>query len=135
MLFRSIRSFFRNMKTLKTTLLLVVPTVVLAYVYFNIPGGEVLWLKCPWYVLTEWQCPFCGLQRFIHALLHGDVVAAWHYNPLLWFLLPYLVFLAAGNVSARIATSRLYRFLTLRCVAIVVLTITLLWGIFRNIVV
>ncbi|MBO5698794.1 MAG: DUF2752 domain-containing protein [Bacteroidaceae bacterium] len=123
------------MKSIKFTLLLLLLIVVFAYLYFSMPGGEVWWLKCPWYVLTGWQCPFCGLQRFMHALLNGDVVAAWNYNPLLWFLLPYLAFLASGNVSPRIATSRLYRYLTLPCVVIVVLTILLLWGIVRNMLV
>ena len=38
-------------------------------------------LPCPFRELTGWQCPFCGGTRLGSALLHGDVAAAFAYNP------------------------------------------------------
>lgn len=38
-------------------------------------------LPCPFRALTGWECPFCGGTRLGSALLHGDVVAAFAYNP------------------------------------------------------
>ena len=39
-------------------------------------------LLCPFRVLTGWACPLCGGTRMGGALLHGDVQAAFGYNPL-----------------------------------------------------
>jgi hypothetical protein len=39
-------------------------------------------LLCPFRALTGWDCPLCGGTRMGGALLHGDVVAAFGYNPL-----------------------------------------------------
>jgi hypothetical protein len=38
-------------------------------------------LPCPFRMLTGWQCPLCGGTRLGGALLHGDVAAAFGYNP------------------------------------------------------
>ena len=39
---------------------------------------------CPFRALTGWECPFCGGTRLGAALLHGDVAAAFAYNPLVF---------------------------------------------------
>ncbi len=38
---------------------------------------------CPLYQLTGLNCPGCGLTRGFHALFHGDVSGALHFNALL----------------------------------------------------
>jgi hypothetical protein len=51
---------------------------VLMFVNPNSPDS---WLpRCPFNWLTGLDCPACGSTRMVHALLHGDVVAAWHFN-------------------------------------------------------
>jgi hypothetical protein len=42
---------------------------------------------CPFRALTGWECPFCGGTRLGAALLHGDVAAAFAYNPLVFMSL------------------------------------------------
>jgi hypothetical protein len=39
---------------------------------------------CPFRALTGWECPFCGGTRLGSALLHGDVSAAFAYNPVIF---------------------------------------------------
>ena len=39
---------------------------------------------CPFRELTGWQCPFCGGTRLGSALLHGDLAAAFAYNPVVF---------------------------------------------------
>jgi Protein of unknown function (DUF2752) len=39
-------------------------------------------LPCPFRAITGWDCPLCGGTRMGSALLHGDVQAAFLYNPL-----------------------------------------------------
>lgn len=38
--------------------------------------------------LTGYDCPGCGTQRALYALLHGDAAAAWEHNAALFFALP-----------------------------------------------
>ncbi|PRY33712.1 DUF2752 domain-containing protein [Umezawaea tangerina] len=52
--------------------------VVLLFADPTKPGS---WLpRCPFNWLTGLDCPACGSTRMVHALLHGDLPAAWHYN-------------------------------------------------------
>ncbi|WP_433263090.1 DUF2752 domain-containing protein [Actinosynnema sp. CS-041913] len=44
----------------------------------NGPGS--VWPPCPLFALTGIQCPACGSTRMVHALLHGDLAAAWQFN-------------------------------------------------------
>lgn len=39
-------------------------------------------LPCPFRAVTGWDCPLCGGTRMGEALLHGDVRAAFEFNPL-----------------------------------------------------
>jgi Protein of unknown function (DUF2752) len=39
-------------------------------------------LPCPFRAVTGWDCPLCGGTRMGEALLHGDVGAAFEFNPL-----------------------------------------------------
>lgn len=48
--------------------------------------------RCPIYMLSGYQCPGCGSLRAIHALLHGQIVQAWHYNSLLFFAIPAVAY-------------------------------------------
>ena len=45
--------------------------------------------KCPFKLLTGLSCPGCGIQRAIHALLHGDLSDAISYNLYLVYAGPY----------------------------------------------
>jgi hypothetical protein len=50
--------------------------------YFN-PTTAGFFPVCPLYYLTGIHCPGCGLTRGFHALFHGDVLTALHFNALL----------------------------------------------------
>lgn len=69
-----------------------VALVAAVYFYFD-PEGSVIFPKCPFLSLTGYQCPGCGSQRAIHALLHGDIGAAWGYNAALVMFLPVIALL------------------------------------------
>lgn len=45
-------------------------------------SGHRVGLPCPFKLLTGWDCPLCGGTRMGASLMHGDVSAAFHYNPL-----------------------------------------------------
>jgi hypothetical protein len=72
-----------------------VPTAVVLFLFNPL---EVRWYpRCPLYVLTGFYCPGCGALRAGHALLHGHLVTALGYNPLLVLSLPVLAYVAAAE--------------------------------------
>ncbi|MFF5204508.1 DUF2752 domain-containing protein [Streptosporangium sp. NPDC000396] len=48
---------------------------------------------CPFLTLTGFYCPGCGGLRAVHALAHGDLVAALGFNPFVVVMVPVLAFL------------------------------------------
>lgn len=57
--------------------------------------------KCPFLLLTGLKCPGCGSQRVVHALLHGDLAAAWGYNALLVAALPVIAAMVVALLARR----------------------------------
>lgn len=45
--------------------------------------------KCPFKMITGLSCPGCGIQRAIHAMIHGDFTGAIRYNYYLAYSGPY----------------------------------------------
>lgn len=41
-------------------------------------------MPCPFRMITGWDCPLCGGTRLGNALLHGDIAAAFAYNPVVF---------------------------------------------------
>lgn len=68
---------------------LVVVTLIVVYYNFN-PEMYNFFPECPFHKYLHLDCPGCGSQRAIHALLHGDVMAALDYNVLLVLSIPLL---------------------------------------------
>ncbi len=78
-------------------------------------------LACPFRTLTGWDCPFCGGTRLGSALLHGDPVSAFWFNPVVFVGLGVLTVVGAlwiveaaggprlrlpGAIRARMSTVR-----------------------------
>jgi hypothetical protein len=59
--------------------------------YFD-PQRSNFFPRCLFHELTGFACPGCGLTRGFHALFHGDLLAALHYNA----ILPLYAILLAG---------------------------------------
>ena len=45
--------------------------------------------KCPIKLITGLSCPGCGIQRAVHASLHGNCMEAIKYNFFLLYSVPY----------------------------------------------
>ncbi|WP_207312073.1 DUF2752 domain-containing protein [Lentzea alba] len=106
----------------------VAGAAVLLVVDPNKPGN--LLPKCPFNWLTGLNCPGCGATRMVHALLHGDVVAAWHYNAVLLVLgVPLAVWLFARWTKDRWTGERRS---VPKSVGVAVLVVAAVWGVGRN---
>lgn len=88
--------------------------------------------RCPLKAVTGLQCPGCGSQRAIHALLEGHPMEAWSYNwmlpPLLCYLLLIVILPRCGGRARRIGS-----YLTSATAIYVLAAAVVAWGIVRNI--
>lgn len=84
------------------------------------------------HTLTGLECPGCGSQRMIHALLHGDIAGAWRHNAFLLCLTPWLLLL--GLTETGIIRNKSFRkaLHSIPAVGIICLAI-ILWTVLRNI--
>lgn len=90
-----------------------------------------LWPRCMIKSVTGLDCPGCGSQRAFHALIHGDIAAAWSYNALIFILAPVVGLLLASALWPR-RLAPLARVLNSRAAALTLLAIIVLWTIVRN---
>ena len=61
-----------------------------ALVRADSPTSNPILPPCPLFALTGIHCPGCGSTRATHALLNGDLLAAFDFNPLMMLALPIL---------------------------------------------
>ena len=78
----------------RLTALLIWSSIALGATYLFIfePGKTGFFPACPFRTLTGFTCPGCGSTRGLHRLLHGDIVSALKFNPLMVLLLPFLLY-------------------------------------------
>lgn len=108
--------------------------LVLLAVYAFVDPSQAWWMpKCPVYTFTGWQCPGCGSQRAVHALLQGDFSEAFAHNALFLLMIPFLALMAYAEFS-RLRRPRLYRALNRPVVIISVSMLILSWAVVRNLI-
>ena len=88
--------------------------------------------RCIFHELTGWQCPGCGSQRMLHALLHGNIREAWNHNAVLLLLLPLLIPMIWLEIN-RNRHPRTYMRLHSMPVVLTAAGIILAWWLLRNI--
>src|SRR5260370_24056560 len=68
-------------------------TIALFLFFFNraSPANQ-FFPKCPFRLVTGWQCPGCGSTRACYQLIHLHPIAAFKLNPLMVLTLPFIVY-------------------------------------------
>jgi len=72
------------------------------YLFIFEPGKSGFFPACPFRLLTGFTCPGCGSTRGLHYLLHGDVVTAFEFNPLMVLSLPFLLYALLRYTTAAV---------------------------------
>lgn len=88
--------------------------------------------QCIYHSLTGWECPACGAQRALHALLQGDFVAAFRFNPFLFILSPYILAVLYTTLSKSPRAQRWQRVVQHPAAILVAAILTFGWWILRN---
>lgn len=105
----------------------------LAVCYYRWDPAHSVWApKCVFRLLTGYDCPACGSQRALHALLHGRLAAAFAANPFLVVSVPYVaaVFCVSFGRGERLGRWRGYVLHPLVLKLYVVLILA--WWVLRN---
>ncbi|HYX29514.1 MAG TPA: DUF2752 domain-containing protein [Pyrinomonadaceae bacterium] len=80
-------------RTIAAMLWLGAGSISLFLFFFNPAAPSHQWFpKCPFRLLTGWQCPGCGSTRACYQLLHLHPIAAFKLNPLMVMTLPFIVY-------------------------------------------
>src|SRR5437016_14619473 len=75
--------------------------------FFNPSSPANQWFpKCPFLLLTGYQCPGCGSTRACYQLLHLHPIAAFMLNPLMVLTLPFIVYGLLGFTRSAIPDNR-----------------------------
>ncbi|MDE6277755.1 MAG: DUF2752 domain-containing protein [Muribaculaceae bacterium] len=118
-------------KTLATVAATVAAVALVSFIYYNHDPSSPAAPKCIFRLLTGWDCPGCGSQRALHALLHGQPARAWSFNPYIFFAVPGAVVFILVE-AMRKSHPRLHRALINEATIAAVLAATVAWWIFRN---
>jgi len=79
------------------------------YLFIFEPGKTGFFPACPFRTLTGFTCPGCGSTRGLHRLLHGDIVSALEFNPLMVLSLPFLLYALVRYTAAAVTGRPLQR--------------------------
>jgi len=113
---------------------LVLVAVVFMFYTFD-PGDMPLFPKCPFLLVTGYECPGCGSQRAVHDLLHLDLKGAFSQNALILFLIPYILLgIYLGFFNGKHHFPRLEKLFFGKWAAIIVVSGIIIYGVLRNVV-
>jgi hypothetical protein len=115
----------------KITLITLIVIVGVIFYWIADPLGNYM-PRCLFRSLTGFQCPGCGSQRFLHALLHGNVAEAVSYNYIFALFIPLIIFLLLLQIYRRKYAS-LYARVYTPVNIIIILGIIVAWTVLRNI--
>ncbi|WP_420826451.1 DUF2752 domain-containing protein [Rhodococcus rhodochrous] len=104
---------------------------VVAWADPTTPGGVIP--PCPTYSLFGILCPGCGSSRMLYSLVHLDVPAALHYNALGLVALGVLTVVFGLWTSSRVRGTPMPRWTRYRWTPHLVLVLTAVWFVVRNI--
>lgn len=110
----------------------VVAVAALAVAYYFADPHSVWMPKCPFRLLTGFDCPACGSQRALHAAVHGRMGEALGYNPFLVISIPYFLLVACTTFWPPTGRMRRLRLVQHPTVIYFYAGLFIFWWIFRN---
>ena len=107
--------------------------IILLIVYLILGKKFGFYLSCPIHKFFGVYCPGCGITRMLHAIITLDFYKAFRYNPLLFILFPFFVFLFIDKIVKERKNERaLYKKIP-EIVWVILIIILIIYAILRNI--
>jgi hypothetical protein len=82
------------MKKVLLTIFVVGSLALAAVLFFFDPSRVPIYPTCAFHRVTGLDCPGCGTLRAMHQLLHGNFLAALHFNAFVVLSLPVFAWVA-----------------------------------------
>ncbi len=112
---------------------LAVGILLIIYYRFD-PKVYSYFPECPFHKFTGLDCPGCGSQRAVHALLRGNIAAAADFNLLLVLSIPFLSVHVVYTVLAMLRKNRMrWKVIDNPLTPKIILAVVLVFWIVRNI--
>lgn len=102
-----------------------------AFYYLFDPLQTVFMPQCVFHKVTGLQCMGCGSQRMVHAILHGDLQAAFQANAFIFCCIPFLFFMLILELNRK-RWSRIYSAIHSRTIIITITAMLIAWLFIRN---
>lgn len=122
----------RLMLGLAVAVMFLMCASVVVVVYLFDPTRSRIYPPCIFHAVTGLYCPGCGSTRALHQLLHGNVVGALRFNPLIILALPLVIYglvAEAAKVSGKLLPTPGLSWNVVRLAIIIIIG----YGILRNI--
>ena len=116
----------------KAIIIVIIIIAAIALYTFVDPTYSVWAPKCPMRIITGYDCPSCGMQRAIHAILKGHFHKAFMLNPFLWITIPYTLLLALVSFLHTPNADRLKDIVQHRYLVYIYIILFFTWWIVRN---
>lgn len=126
----------RRLYKINIRLILFITAIILACILlynFN-PEHISLFPKCSFYMATGLECPACGSQRAIHAILNGNFHKGLCYNPFIIISLPYATSLIILALIKRDWAIKIKKKLLCNKAVYTYVALFVAWWILRNII-
>ncbi|MBQ6856286.1 MAG: DUF2752 domain-containing protein [Lachnospiraceae bacterium] len=92
-------------------------------VYMSLLLCTDLYIQCPFFLITGYQCPGCGITRMIISIIRFEFENAYHYNKFLFSTIPLIIFLMVTRRSEK---------RSVKMIRILYMIGLVIWGILRN---
>ncbi len=120
---------------LKKIILIYLGLLLIFIAYYFINKYTGFYIPCIFHKITGWDCPGCGITRCLFHLINLRIIDAFKANPLVFIYLPFIVayyiyksylyvYDKKDKILVKIPNYVMY----------IILTITIIYGIVRNIV-
>ena len=103
-----------------------------AAVWYFDPTTAGFFPVCPLYSMTGIACPGCGLTRGFHALFHGDVTTALHFNALIPLFAMIFAFFLMRTLLFAVRGTRLPKWIVAPRLLTAFFVLLLVFGVLRN---
>lgn len=79
-------------KRLLKVLIINTLIILLLISYYYLNKYFHIGIPCLFYKITSFKCPGCGITRMLFSILKLDFKSAFFYNPVVFILLPFIIF-------------------------------------------
>lgn len=122
------------MKNNKLHILIILLILTIILILYSVLFHFGIVIPCVFHELTGLYCPGCGVTRMIFSLLKLDFYQAFRYNNLIFLFIPFILVCVIDFIIKKLNNKSDYLYQkTSDKVWIILLVITLLFGVLRNI--